>query len=76
MATSFHIWWLCIHTVEHLDDITLYGIFHIKEGRLFKCLDTRGNCLTEVKALADLIFSEYGEDIIADKYSQNLAINP
>lgn len=35
--------------------------------RLFKCLNTRGNCLSEVKALADSIFSEYGEDIIADK---------
>lgn len=35
--------------------------------RLFKCLNTRDNCLSEVKALADLIFSKYREDIIADK---------
>lgn len=42
------------------------GFFILK--RLFKCLSTRGNWLTEVKALTDLIFSEYGENIIiADK---------
>lgn len=69
MVILFYIWWLCIYIVEYLDDIILYGIFYIKEGRLFKCLNIRGNCLIEVKVLVDLIFFEYGEDIIVDKYS-------
>lgn len=38
------------------------GFFILK--RLFKCLSIRGNWLIEVKVLIDLIFFEYGENII------------